>query len=87
MNSDKTFHRILSAMYARRKLFLMGRKKETKRVIKLPYQSMIVTRPDELQASIDDEVKANGDILQSSVYEGYGLLSFKTNVGYIWSSW
>jgi len=41
---------------------------------------------DTLQASIDNEVKANGDILQSSVYEGYGLLSFKTNVGYIWSS-
>ena len=42
---------------------------------------------DKLQPQIDSEFAEHGDILQSSMVEGYGKLSYKTNVGFIWTRW
>lgn len=38
-----------------------------------------------IQSQIEDEVRENNDILQSSMTEGYGKLSYKTNMAFIWT--
>ena len=42
--------------------------------------------PD-MQSDIDVEIETHQDILQSTLEEGYGKLSYKTNLGFVWTQW
>ena len=42
--------------------------------------------PD-LHQRIEEEQALHGDILQSSIVDGYNKLSYKTATGFVWTNW